>query len=111
MLDSPWASVSWISRARRSRSARVPAVRSASARSARVATSSTISSRRRSLSRKSASYPRTVATATAAPISGPMNAPGSISCRCTTKLVIAAPAVTTTAGSAHRIGRMWSWRK
>ncbi|RST11875.1 sensor histidine kinase, partial [Streptomyces sp. WAC04770] len=38
-----------------------------------VATSSTISSRRRSLSRNRASYPRTVAMATAAPSSGPMN--------------------------------------
>ncbi|CAM5621168.1 hypothetical protein SCYAM73S_05755 [Streptomyces cyaneofuscatus] len=111
MLERPWARVSWISRASRSRSARVPAVRSASASSARAATSSTISSRRRSLSRNNASYPRTVAMAMPAPSSGPMNAPGAISCRCTTKLVIAAAAATTTAGTPQRVGSRWSWRK
>lgn len=111
ILDRPWARVSWISRASRSRSASVPAVRSASASSARVDISSSMSSRRRSLSRNSASYPRTVATATAAPSSGPMKAPGVTAWLCSTKQAMAAAAVTATAGSAQRVGSRCSCRK
>lgn len=52
--ERPCARVSWISRARRSRSASVPACRSAAASSARVSISSSTIRRRRSLSRYSA---------------------------------------------------------
>ena len=109
--ERPWARVSWISRARRSRSASVPAVRSASASSARVATSSSISSRRRSLSRYSAlvaehgrhrdrraeqrAYER--ARRDRLPVQH--------------ELAMAAPAVTSTAGSAQRGGSRCSSRK
>ena len=46
MLTNPWARVSWMSRARRWRSARRPPSRSAAASSLRVASSCSISSRR-----------------------------------------------------------------
>ncbi len=54
MLESPCATVSWISRASRARSARMPCSRSAAARRSRVASSSAMSASRSAARRSSA---------------------------------------------------------
>ena len=110
MEESPCATVSWMSAARRARSSSSPARRDISATSARAASSSSMASARVVASRNSMRKPRPTISATAAPRTGPATPP-TLQPPCQAMVPMASAVSTPTNATAYQPATAWSTRK